>query len=187
MQPEQRSVRRFVLTGAPGSGKTSVLVALHNRGYAVVHEAATAVIGAAQEAGDEEPWIRPVFIDQIVALQRQRQLETRAGSRLQLYDRSPICTLALARFLGHPVSAALSAEMDRVARERVYERRVFFLRDIGFCTPTAARRISFADSLKFERSHEHAYRSLGYQLVDVPRDDIAARADRIEAYLASWT
>jgi predicted ATPase len=36
--------RRYVLTGAPGSGKTSLLQALAARGWAVVHEAATDVI-----------------------------------------------------------------------------------------------------------------------------------------------
>ena len=33
---------------------------------------------------------------------------------------------------------------------------------------TAARRISFADSLAFERVHEETYRDLGFRLVDIP-------------------
>jgi len=36
--------RRYVLTGAPGSGKTALLGALRERGHAVVEEAATDVI-----------------------------------------------------------------------------------------------------------------------------------------------
>ena len=32
-------MRRFIMTGAPGSGKTSILRALKNLGYAVVEEA----------------------------------------------------------------------------------------------------------------------------------------------------
>jgi replication-associated recombination protein RarA len=43
---EERSemLRRFVLTGAPGAGKTALAVALRDRGYVIVAEAATDVI-----------------------------------------------------------------------------------------------------------------------------------------------
>jgi predicted ATPase len=37
-------LRRFVLTGAPGAGKTALAVALRDRGYVIVAEAATDVI-----------------------------------------------------------------------------------------------------------------------------------------------
>ena len=41
---QELTVHRFVLTGPPGAGKTSVLRELARRGHAVVEEAATAVI-----------------------------------------------------------------------------------------------------------------------------------------------
>lgn len=56
-------MQRLILTGAPGSGKTSVLMALQSRGYDVVPEAATAVIAREQARGDDEPWAQPTFID----------------------------------------------------------------------------------------------------------------------------
>jgi predicted ATPase len=40
--------------------------------------------------------------------------------------------------------------------------------DQGFIQPTAARRISFEDSLVFEHLHEQTYRDLGFLLVEVP-------------------
>ena len=45
----------------------------------------------------------------------------------------------------------------------------------GFVKPTAARRISFEDSLIFEQLHEQAYRELGFTLVDVPAGPLADR------------
>ena len=69
------SMRRFIMTGAPGSGKTSILRALENLGYAVVEEAATDVIAAHQAQGNREPWGDPPFIDAIVQLQSHRQHE----------------------------------------------------------------------------------------------------------------
>jgi len=47
-------MKRYILTGAPGSGKTSIILALQSRGYDVVEEAATAVIAAEQAQGNDE-------------------------------------------------------------------------------------------------------------------------------------
>lgn len=105
----------FIMTGAPGSGKTSILRALENLGYAVVEEAATDVVAAQQAQGNSEPWNDPLFIDAIVRLQEhRRQEQVRRGAAVQVHDRSPVCTLALARYLGHPVTAELSEAIARI-------------------------------------------------------------------------
>jgi len=174
-------MRRYVLTGAPGSGKTSVLAALRARGYPVVAEAATDVIAVSQAQGTERPWTDPGFTASIAALQRSRHLAPApAGSAVQFFDRSPVCTLALARFLGHPVPAILAAEAARIVAERFYERDVFLIRPLGFIEPTAARRISYAESLEFERVHEQEYARLGFRLVEVPPASVSERAALIE-------
>jgi predicted ATPase len=167
-------VRRFIVTGAPGAGKTSALLALPGLAGTVVPEAATQIIAREQAAGVAEPWTRPEFIDRIVLL--QRELQAAATGQTQLFDRSPVCTLALQRYLGHPTSEVLTAELDRIQRERIYQPEVFFVRPLGFIEPTAARRISYADSLEFERLHEQAYGELGYTLIDVPAMPVAQRA-----------
>jgi predicted ATPase len=53
-----------------------------------------------------------------------------------------------------------------------------------FCEPTAARRISFRDSLAFERIHEASYRAFGYELVDIPAGDVADRVDAVDAVIS---
>jgi predicted ATPase len=167
-------MRRYILTGTPGSGKTALLRRLEVDGYAVVEEAATDVIALRQAQGTEEPWREPAFIDQIVDLQRRRQIA--AGHDVAFFDRSPACTLALSRHLGVPASAGLLAEIDRMLAERVYEPAVFFVRHQGFVRPTEARRISFEESLAFEAVHETAYRELGFTLVEVPAGPLDVRA-----------
>jgi predicted ATPase len=149
-----------------------------------VAEAATDVIAEEQERGADEPWQCEGFLDNIVRLQRQRQTEP-IGSRVevQIYDRSPLCTLALARYLQRPVTPLLAQEVTRVIDEQVYERSVFFVRSLGFVAPTRARRISYPDSLRFEAVHEAVYQEHGYQLVDVPPGTVNERAAAIDSYI----
>jgi len=182
-----RVMQRFIMTGAPGSGKTSILRALAGMGYAVVAEAATDVIAVEQAAGNAEPWRDPLFTEKIAALQRaRREAPVPPGALAQVHDRSAICTLALARFLGHPVGAGLAEEVSRITEAGAVDRRVFFVRPIGFIEPTAARRISYQDSLAFERVHEDEYVRLGFEIVDVPPAPVHERAALADAHIRSW-
>ncbi|MBG6065681.1 AAA family ATPase [Micromonospora ureilytica] len=125
--------QRYVLTGAPGAGKTTMIEALRHRGH--------------------------------------------------VYDRSPLCTLALARHLGRPIGPTLTAELDRIVRERTYQRLVFLISPLGFIRHTAARQISYADALAFARVHQEVYEEHGYQLVDVPAGPVRKRVALIEKHV----
>jgi len=179
-------MRRYILTGTPGAGKTSILRGLARRGYRVVQEAATQVIADGQARGVPEPWTGPTFIDDIVVRQRERQLAA-AGppDGVWVFDRSPVCTHALAVYLGLPVTPTLARELDRIVTERPYQRQVFFVRSLGFVRPTAARRISLADALEFERVHEESYRAFDFELVDVAADLLDRRVSVVEAAITA--
>jgi len=162
-------MKRYILTGAPGAGKTAILRWLECDGFTVVEEAATDVIALRQAQGEPEPWTKPSFVDAITALQRRRQEQAAAlPGELQLYDRSPVCTYALAVYLGHPVTPALSGELERIRARQIYDKRVLFVENLGFVTPTDARLITFEESLRFEQVHREAYTSLGYECVSIP-------------------
>jgi len=172
----------YILTGTPGSGKTAILRLLETAGYRVVEEAATDVIALNQALGLDRPWDEPGFIDDVAALQRRRHdlaLADRTGGTI-FFDRSPVCTLALSRYAGLAPSPLLAREIDRVLASGSYHETVFFVRNQGFVEATAARRISFADSLRFERIHEQAYRDLGFRLLDIPAGPLADRVALIE-------
>jgi predicted ATPase len=177
-------VRRFIITGAPGAGKTAIIRQLELDGFSVVEEAATDVIAASQAGATAEPWREPAFIDTIANLQRDRQIRASCQpDEIQFHDRSVVCTAALAVYLGYPFSPILTAELDRISRDTIYQRRVFFIRNLGFIAPTAARRITFEETLRFEKIHEEVYRDFRFELFPVEPGSLVDRVNIIKAAL----
>ncbi|MEO3776528.1 AAA family ATPase [Micromonospora sp. B11E3] len=174
----------YILTGASGSGKTAILRQLEIDGHAVVEEAATDVIALQQALGRPEPWREPGFADRVLDLQRRRQFAAEADSRgVVFFDRSPVCTLALCRYLGLTAPGHLFEEIDRIVAERWYGRTAFFVRHQGFVQATAARRISFEDALAFEKVHELIYREVGFDLFEVPAAPLPVRVAAVAQFV----
>jgi predicted ATPase len=174
-------LQRFILTGAPGAGKTALLRSLEADGYTVVEEAATDIIALDQAQGVTEPWTDPSFPDRICQLQHRRQTTVAARPGCpQFFDRSPICTLALALHLGLPITPVLRRELDRIEAEQVYQRRVFFVELLGFITPSAARRIDLTAAIEFEALHRQTYRELGYDCVPIRPGALTERVEAVK-------
>ena len=172
---------RFILTGAPGAGKTAILRQLELDGFDVVEEAATDVIALEQARGIAEPWTQRSFVDLIANLQRRRQVRALcAADEVQFHDRSAICTAALAAYLGHPVSVTLASELERIQTDAIFQKRVFFIKNLGFITPTQARKISFEETLRFERVHEETYRKFGFEIFPIERGNLLDRVSAIK-------
>jgi predicted ATPase len=176
-------MKRYILTGAPGAGKTAILRQLEIEGFGVVEEAATDVIALWQAKGIAEPWTRPEFLDAIVSLQQHR--ERRATGSVQFHDRSVVCTAALADWLGFPRPPVLVEELERIRSENVFQHQVLFLKDLGFITPTEARRITYEETVRFGELHERIYRDLGFEIVTIEPGPVASRVAQIYSSLSS--
>jgi predicted ATPase len=176
-----------VLTGPPGGGKTALLDELTARGHPTIREAATDVAAALAAAGDVEPWRRPDYTERIAALQVARRREA-VGRDLRddvpvVADRSELCTLALARHLGHPVGPVLANALEEITVERPYASGVLLVAPLGWIERTVVRRITLEDAEGFGRLHETVYREHGYELVPVAAASLAVRADAVEGLL----
>jgi predicted ATPase len=175
-------MKRFILTGAPGAGKTAILRQLELDGFSVIEEAATDLVALAQARGITELWMEPSFIDSIADLQRRRLARASCQpDEVQFHDRSAFCTAALAAYLGYPVSSTFARELEGIKADGIYQRRVFFIQNLGFITPSEARRISLEEALRFERIHEETYRNFGFEIVAVKPGSLSERVAAIKA------
>lgn len=147
-------------------------------GYKVIPEAATDVIAYEQSLGVLEPWTDPNFIDKIIHLQKQRYMQNAHGAeKVQFYDRSLFCTYALTLYLGFKVTQSLKDELHQIQDQNFYEKRVFFIENLGFIEKTNARQISYKDSVVFEKVHLDVYKHFGYECVGIPPMTLLKRKD----------
>ena len=178
-------MKRYVLTGAPGAGKTAIIRQLELDGFSVVEEAATYIIALWQAKGIAEAWTHPEFIDAIVSLQQTRE---RKGACLpdpvQFHDRSVVCTAALADYLRVPRPQSLVRELRRVKTQNVFHGSVLLLRNLGFITPTEARRITYEETVRFEQIHERTYRELGFEIISIGPASVSDRVREIKRALS---
>lgn len=178
--------RHFIVTGAPGAGKTTLIRYLERQGQAVVAEAATDVIAQQQACGVAEPWHEAAFITGIARLQLRRQVDAQQQpAACCFHDRSLFCTYALAEHLGHPVPPLLEQGIAEAQAQGVFERRVLLVRLLGFITPTAARRIGLEEATAFERVHTAVYRRFGFEIVPIEPGTAAERAAAATAITGS--
>jgi predicted ATPase len=168
----------FVLTGGPGAGKTSVLTELQHRGYICVREAARAIIQQQVKAGsDGVPWrnmerYSALMLEQSIA----DYLSHASGGTLTFFDRGIPDTIAHFRLAGLP----LPQDARQQARQCRYNRTVFLLPPWREIYETdSERKQSFEEALASCEMVRNVYAELEYQLIEVPRGPVAARADFI--------
>ena len=174
--------KKIILTGTAGSGKTSIINLLREMGYDVIQEAATFIIKKEQQLGNQEPWKHVRFLDKIVSLQKRRERTATSDTVLnhvQFFDRSPICTYALATYLGFSPTPLLCDEINRILENNSYEKDVFFIQNLGFITPTNERRINFKEALIFEQIHKDAYSKFGFNCIIIKPKSVEQRTSDI--------
>jgi predicted ATPase len=173
-----------VITGGPGSGKTTVIEALAGLGYRTVPEAAIQVIEELnQELGLEgqKRWRAAHtgrFQDRVLDLQIELEKKCATAPGFVFLDRGRLDGLAYLRHFG---GGASSEQLDRIGEVRY--SHVFLLATLrSFSERGASGRTSQrADSLAIAKRIEEVYRESGYQPVALPQ---MPPADRVAFIVA---
>jgi predicted ATPase len=176
--------RFFVLTGGPGSGKTTLIEALAARGYATTEEAGRGVIREQmQSGGDGLPWIDRVRFAELMfewELRSYRDAERQDGP--VIFDRGLPDTIGYLRLEGLEAPAWMEEEAWRLR----YNVQVFIAppwqeiygRD-------EERRQSWDVAVRTYEKMVETYADLGYELMELPRASVEQRARFVTAAIGS--
>lgn len=180
MSTSLNAVRRIVITGCSGGGKSTLLAELARRGFAVVPEPGRRIVEAEPDpASPRLPWNDlACFAEAATALALADFERTGDAPGPTFFDRGLLDAL-LAR--AHATGEAVPR--DVVAAHR-YERTVFFAPPWPeIYASDAQRRHDFAEAVAEAERLRAAYPAFGYRLAVLPKVAVAARADMVLATL----
>jgi predicted ATPase len=168
----------FVVTGASGSGKSSVIAALRHRGHLCVDEIGRQLVQEqVHHGGKVTPWQNhPAFMERV--LTHSIEAFEAVDERLMpvFFDRGiPEC-IGYARVL----KLAVRAHHRAAAESFRYHPSVFVTPPWAeIYTTDAERRHSFEEGHDAHVEVLKAYRECGYGLIEVPRLPVEERVDFI--------
>ncbi len=162
--------KKYVLTGGPGTGKSTLLRALVKRGEYGIPEAAEDYIRRRQSGGAKEPWKEPDFQDMILELQVQRESDVPEGLERVFVDRGIPDGLAYAQ----PGTKTYWRILEEAAK--VHYERVFIVEPLVRKTrQTEIRRENYEEASALGRKLEEIYEQLGYEIRRINQDTVEER------------
>lgn len=155
-------MKKYVLTGGPGVGKTTVIKILASMGYEIVPEAARIIIEVEKiKDSDVLPWKNLQKFQEKVA-ELQIKTEKMISGEIIFQDRSIIDGMAYCK-LGNVIPPEI---IEIVARGR-YDK-IFVLNSLTNCEQDGTRRESFEEAKYVHLAIIEVYKSFGYEPIFVP-------------------
>ena len=166
--------RFHVITGGPGSGKTSLIEALVRLGYAHTLEAGRAIIqDQVAIDGPALPWRDPLAFAELMLsweMRSYRMAEETTGP--VFFDRGVTDLIGYLKLVGQPVPAHFARAAERFR----YNRRVFVAPPWpAIYTQDAERKQTPEEAVRTYEAIVTAYSNCGYELVSLPLVSVEER------------
>lgn len=170
--------KKYIITGAPGTGKTTLIEAL-GKDYSCMPELSRQVIiEEQQKGGNGTPWqditrfaelVYEVFVQQLAA-----------SPEAMITDRSLVDLIAYLQVEGKPTWS----ELEQFPFKDKFHQKVFF-------APTweniyhkdEQRQQEFVYCLELEKALEIAYADKGFEKVCLPKDNVLNRVNFVASIL----
>ena len=170
----QNEPRFFIVTGGPGSGKSTLIEALQQAGFARSIEAGRAIIRDQVLIGGKAlPWCDPqLFAEQMLSWEMRSYEIARSSSGPVFFDRGVPDVVGYLRLVG----VSIPTHMEKAVETFRYNRRVFvappwkkiFRQD-------TERKQDFDEAVRTYETLIATYSGYGYELVEIPRVSVEER------------
>lgn len=166
--------RFFVLTGGPGSGKTTLIEALQAKGFATAPEVGRGIIRDQMAIGGPAlPWQdRALFSELMLAWELRSWHAAQGEPGPVFFDRGAPDTIGYLRLCGLPVPDHIASAAEKFR----YARRVFVAPPWPeIFTQDEERKQTLDEAERTFRSVTGVYAELGYELVPLPLASVEER------------
>ena len=170
----------IIITGGPGAGKTSLIDALANKGYATFAEVSRTLIEQqAQLENGILPWHDLPGFAALCLESMSEQKQQAALQSVAFLDR------AIPDICGYLAQAGLEIDAHYREASAGYHAQVFFCRPHrDIYVQDEVRPYPFEGALAIHDALVAIYQQLGYQVVEVPWGTLAERCAFIESAAA---
>lgn len=170
--------KKIVITGGPGTGKSSLINELIKRGYNCLEEISRQVTLDAKKKGIDQLFLtEPLLFSELLLNGRIQQFEAsnRIQSEFTFFDRGIPDVLAYMNFIGdsYPetfVEACKTSKYDSVFILKPWEE---------IYTSDNERYENFNQALEIHDHLLNTYQQYNYNLIDVPFDTVENRTNYI--------
>ncbi|WP_131782842.1 AAA family ATPase [Legionella gresilensis] len=166
----------YILTGPPGSGKTSILAELSKRGFPIIEEPARRILAQQRSIDGEGVYDKNPFLFKELMLSKMLvDYESASKYDLVFFDRGLPDLMVYSKCFNLPLGSELKASCSYQ-----YNPTVFFAPAWeSIYINDAERRLTFEEVVVFENNLRKVYAELGYQLMNIPLLGISERTDFI--------
>ena len=168
----------ILIIGGPGTGKTTIIDALTERGYCCYPEVSREVIMEAHKQGIEQLFLEnPLLFSELLLEGRKKQFKSALEEphELVFLDRGIPDVLAYMHYIGDSYPSGF----DVACREHVYTK-IFILPPWEEIYTSDSERYENFEQAKLIYGHLcETYQKYGYELVEVPKGDLDSRIDFI--------
>ena len=163
---------RYVITGGPGAGKTTILGDLAERGYSFAPESARSIIKERLSAGLSRRPDPVSFAQEILRADIKKYQETNSRGDIIFFDRGILDAL----YMLNLQRSLTNGEIARYVNEFPYNKTVFLLPPWKEIYDTDRERDqTFEESIEIFEGMKGWYLKWGYNALEVPRDTINKR------------
>lgn len=174
----QKKQQKIVLIGGPGTGKTTVLNALKEKGFFCLDEISRAVTLQAQQQGIEQLFLKnPLLFSEMLLKGREDQYlqADKSNNKIVFFDRGIPDVYAYLNYFRTEFPPVFKEKSNTYKYDLIFH----FPPWKAIHTTDNERYETFDESILIDTFLTDSYQELGYKLINVPFGEISERSNFI--------